>query len=419
MELSSRLDALADEYLPAFGLMLGRHAPAMLATAPDVVFGEPEVAEPRQILWDPGKRLVVRYRVAISGGKTTEVVAATGTAIPAAMRDGTDAQVVAWRIADDPWLPGLAPALSTGRVRDMLDTIGVRPGSIRLSLRTYRPTRRAVVEATHADVRVFLKVVPPHRAETLQAAHRDLSTRSRVPRSLGWSRDLGIVVLAAVEGATLRSGLGDPSRKLPHPKAFLDLLRSLPATQGMSPVAGPLNSVRRHVRLLERVVPECSALLEELGDRCADATVETSDPVHGDFHPKQILTRHGSIVGLLDVDGMGVGRRVDDLGTFLGHLLALEMSARDSNRIGVFRNGLMAAADRVVEPRELRRVTAAKLVALATGPFRVQTVDWPTAVGQRLQRAVGWLSAADSPTLGERGLTDASATSHPPLRSYN
>src|SRR5690606_31545657 len=116
-------------------------------------------------------------------------------------------EVAAWPVAGDPALPGLSAALDPQAVREMLAPLGVPRGPVALRLRAYRPGRRAVVEATMGGHRFFVKVLRPSRIEALQLWHRALEGILPVPASHGWSSDLGLVVLEARRGTTVREAL--------------------------------------------------------------------------------------------------------------------------------------------------------------------------------------------------------------------
>ncbi|WP_341854822.1 hypothetical protein [Brachybacterium sp. GPGPB12] len=47
------------------------------------------------------------------------------------------------------------------------------------------------------------------------------------------------------------------------------------------------------------------------------------DVVHGDFYEAQVFVQDGRVVGLLDIDTVGPGRRADDLACLLAHLSVL------------------------------------------------------------------------------------------------
>jgi hypothetical protein len=48
----------------------------------------------------------------------------------------------------------------------------------------------------------------------------------------------------------------------------------------------------------------------------------------------------------------------------------------------------------MVDPIDLRRRVAAVVLGLATGPFRVQRDNWPSATLQRIEMAERWLTSA-------------------------
>lgn len=389
---AAALSRLTDPALPVASLMLGPDAPAMLRTADGLIDGIVEAARPLQVLWSPGKRLVVRYSATVrSGSDTSEVslVAATGSAIPKAMRDGTAAQVIAWARAADPHLPGLRSALDPPTVGRMLETLGLPAARVTLRLRAYRPTRRAVVQVDHPAATVYLKVVSPREATRLDEIHR-FDTGVRTPRTLGVSRDLGIVVLEAVPGETLREALRRPDAALPAPRRVLALLDDLRIPDGASAVGGPRRSVRRNARLVGAILPECRHQLDAVLMEASVAVDAPTVPVHGDFYESQILVTDDRINGLIDLDRTGVGHRLDDVATMVSHLIAFAPSAPDPLRVAGYAAEIIGVSTEVHDPDDLRRSVAAGLVGMATGPFRAQANDWPAAVARRVAAAYRW-----------------------------
>ena len=119
-------------------------------------------------------------------------------------------------------------------------------------------------------------------------------------------------------------------------------------------------------------------------------------PTHGDFHEGQLQVAGGRIVGLLDVDTLGPGRRVDDLACLVAHLSTVQrMSRIQAERLQGLLDAWVPVFDRAVDPAELRLRSAAVAVSLATGPFRAQDPDWQEATtrildaAERLVRQVG------------------------------
>jgi hypothetical protein len=110
-----------------------------------------------------------------------------------------------------------------------------------------------VIQVAHPQTTLYIKVVPPAAVAGLDAMHRELAPRIRIPRSLGWSKELGIAVLEALPGRTLRAALADGTAELPAPGSLVGLLDGLPRLETPRQVGGPTSSVPRHVGLLRRL----------------------------------------------------------------------------------------------------------------------------------------------------------------------
>ena len=143
----------------------------------------------------------------VDGRQTREsLVATTGSQIPDGATvvtgtvDGQDIPVGVWQWPADPALPALAWAASGGGVTARLAEHGVAAGPVRLRLRSYRPGRRAVVEATTSTGPVFLKVVRPSALSRLVERHRILAGSVPVPRVLAGTDD-GVLVLPGLPGS--------------------------------------------------------------------------------------------------------------------------------------------------------------------------------------------------------------------------
>jgi hypothetical protein len=331
-----------------------------------------------------------------SGTGTSDItlVAATGSAIPKALRDGTETQVISWARAADPHLPGLPSALDPSQVGRLLETIGLPPATVTLRLRAYRPTRRAVVQVDHPAATVYLKVVSPREATWLDAIHR-FDTGVRTPRTLGVSLDLGIVVLEEIPGSTLREALCDPDAPLPDPRRLLELMDDLQAPEDAPIVGGPRRTVRRNARLVRAILPEYGDLLDAVLAETAVTIDAPRVPVHGDFYESQILVTDNGISGLIDLDRMGVGHRIDDVATMVAHLVAFAPSAPDPLRVTAYAAAILDVAVETLDPDLLRRTVAAGLIGMATGPFRAQADDWPAAVVRRVTMAHRWATRPD------------------------
>ena len=402
-----------DALLPPLSELLGPGARAVVATAVEAAGGRLVQLERRQVLYRPGRSASVRYAATVAWGGAAPVgetfvaiVDADGPPAGTLVLTAGDLAVGLFRYPDDPGLPGLRPAVIAPEVAGRL---GVAPDRVALDLKTYRPGRRAVVRvqitgvAPEQAVERYLKVVPPAELGPLVGRLATFGGHVRVPEVLGtWPQD-GTVVLAALSGRTVREVLlaGERSEldALPDGDEIVDLLDRLPDptdTSVQAPAGGPLSRAAGHAALLQTVLPaerdRLASLVDRLGGPAEGGPIVS---VHGDLHEAQMLVTDGRVGGILDLDGAGPGRRVDDLGTLLGHLVALGDSVpRRRGAIERWRARLQPAFERAVDPADLRRTTAAALVGLATGPFRVQQRRWQRRVRRRIAAAEQWAAQA-------------------------
>ena len=355
----------------------------------------------------PGSGVSVAYRVGYGSpaGQVSEYLVAS-TAPSARGDEGTallddgERQVRVWRHVDDPALPGLRAACDPACVREWLVEAGVSgpDAEVRLEMLSYRPTRRAVLRATAADTVVFLKVLPPERSEALTKRHLVLERAG-----IGAPRVLvvpvaGVNVLSAAEGRPLANALADARldpTTLPHPGALEEMLDALPVE---------VMDLPRRASWADRVdfhAVAAAAALPEAADRVADleariGVVLAATPAgpevvtHGDFYEANIFTAGGRLTGIIDVDSVGPGRRIDDLATLLGHLAVLRDLAP-----GVYPHVPEIGAQwldhfsRRVDPAGLRARTAAVVLSLVAGTTREQGMS-------RLDVAADWLADAES-----------------------
>lgn len=379
-------------------LLLGPEVTSILACAVDVAGGTLRAWSARQVNHQPSTSTVVQYRADVTwpdGSTTSEtLVAATGDRIPdgAAVLDDGSTRVGVWRWPIDPALPGLTAALDERAVAALLGDLGLGSGALRLRVRAYRPGRRAVIESTGPRGRLFLKVVRPRTVEALHRTHRSLAARLPVPDSLGWSDD-GVVVLPALPGRTLRELLRSGRSVLPEPRALEELLDRLPVATSCAPRQGLVDGAGHHARVIASFAPSQRDRVDELLGELTSRPLREHDTVgvHGDFYETQLLVERGRISGLLDVDTAGAGVRVDDLANLCAHLSVLALTSDRSRTVRRYGAAVLAHAEGRYDRRDLRTRIAAGVLALATGPFRVQERDWTRATLRRLQLAEQWL----------------------------
>jgi hypothetical protein len=350
-------------------------------------------------------------RVSWPDGDRSETLGAYLPARPQGISDEPRANMVTvsdgenrvriWRFPADPALPGLVAACDPGAVADLLSSFGVDASGMTLRILSYRARRRAVVEATTPGARLFVKVMRPRTVESIHRRHVLLHDAGLpVPRSLGWSDD-GLLVLTPLQGIGLREAVNRSGAAACSPGRLWDLLERLPDAVTDLPRRAPWAANARHyAEVVGASLPAHRGWAHELATavEAALAGRDTGDdPVHGDFYEAQVLVHAGRITGLLDVDTVGPGHRVDDLGCLLGHLSVLAtIDATAGSGVADAVRQWSAWFDRLVDPRELRVVAAGVALSLATGPFRTQDDDWQRATQRRLDLVGRWLDVTES-----------------------
>lgn len=400
-EGTNRTNALRDEALPLLPAMLGDEAAGLLEAVTGLAGATVQDWRIGQVNWQPGASLTVRYDATLlrsDGMQTVEsIVATTGGRSPAGAlqveRDG--ASLAAWLVPDDPALPALATALSPAGARRLLDAVHAPKGNVTTRLRAYRPGRRAVVQVTGEGIDAYVKVVRPSRIEVLQQAHVLSAEHLPVPHSFGWSSE-GVIVLRALAGMTFRDALARPGIPLPPAAAVGSLLDHLPERAELRAV-DPVVSAAEHARMLSRLLPDQRWRLDALIAGMRQLPVdEPLVPVHGDLYEAQLMTDGaGNLTGMLDIDTLAMGHRVDDWANFIGHLAAWEPMSPDPQRVRNYAREILALGDEQSDPARLRERVAATLIGLATGPFRVQQEDWPAETRRRLALAGDWMASAE------------------------
>jgi hypothetical protein len=245
-------------------------------------------------------------------------------------------------------------------------------------------------------VTLFVKVIRPAQARALHERHVALAGAVPVPRSLGVEPSLGLVVLEGLGGTLLRHRLLGHGAGFPGPEAVLAVLDRLPPPGDGARAPGW--RAPEWAALLGRVRPGRAGDVAALADRLAAVDAERRDglvPVHGDLHEAQLLVDRQRISGLLDVDTYGLGRRVDDLATFIGHLATLALTSSRRASIERYAARLLDGFDQVVDPVVLRYAVADVVLGLATGPFRVLEPAWPIATDARIALAERWAASAE------------------------
>lgn len=329
------------------------------------------------------------------------------------MTDG-DINVRVWRYPHDPWLPMLPEVCYPDVLGGTLERLGIptgfAPGTpLALDVVSYRPGRRAVLRAQLRDRGVFLKVMQPHRSQEIVDRHARLAaTGVPVPRVLAHHH--GLVALEELPGRPLGTAVIDEGAAACRGEDLVALLDRLPASMYTLPGRPAwTDSADFYAEVISASVPSLaprtSALVREIRDGLA-AVGRRRDPaphdvVHGDFYEAQVFVDGGRVVGLLDIDTVGPGRRADDLACLLAHLSVLadygavgRVPAQTQERVDGAISCWSAVFRERVDATELALRTAGVVLSLATGPHRQQESAWEAATERILRVAERWIEEA-------------------------
>lgn len=401
-----------DAALPAVRFLVGDGAVEILRLPVEASGGTIESVRPVQVQYRPGSDVVVRYSARVSWqgapARRETLVAASavhgtypGVVPISAETPFGHVEIGVWRWPFDPVLGGLGDAVTAPSVAELL---GVPVDDVGVEVVAFRPTERAVVRVTAAgEPLAYVKVVAPVRVAAIAGRHRALRTAGvPAPELIAVDEARGLLAMRPLLGPTLRDLVKHPDGEAgavrwPPARDFVSLCGSLAGVEltGAGPASRIVDGVL-HARMLSTVLPEASPVLDALGSVFEDVGAPPVDGVvHGDLHEGQVIVVDRRIVGLLDVDDAGPGATVDDVANLIARLHYRIVTATGPvAALDAYADALrVAALDRHDRDR-LDVHTSAALVGLATGPFRIQSEGWRTAVRDLLDRALALLPDA-------------------------
>ncbi|MFI7494619.1 aminoglycoside phosphotransferase family protein [Kocuria sp. M4R2S49] len=340
----------------------------------------------RRVHHRPGAGVTAVYDVvALAGARRAAEVVCVGTAAPpersstAAVRIRHEGvELVAWRHPHDPWLPGLPWACSPEAVGREVFSSAV---AAELTEVSYRPTRRAVLRTDHGSQVRYLKVLRHDRAAALHARHRMLLEAGLPVPAPDGDPVRDVVVLRRLPGAPLAASVRDDSAAALRPEHVLALLDALPAAALELPArASWTDRVLDYGHAAAVALPEERARIERLAAAIDGARRATDPgptvPAHGDLYEANLLVGpdarggFGPVTGLLDVDTVGPGHRVDDLACLVAHLSVLPTVHDRYAHAPAAAERLLAGFDEVVDPAALRVRCAGVALSLVAGARR-------------------------------------------------
>lgn len=375
-------------------LLTGPDARDLLGLAMDTAGVEVTDHVVHNVQHRPGDGVTVGYRVWVRDGRQEgdgaepreEYVLVSSTAgrdVPAdspglVRLDGPHGRLLVWRHPHDPALPSLATGCDPASLEAVLPGEGPVTG---LELVGYRPLRRAVLRAVRGDRTVYVKVLRPTAGrggapDVLDRHARLLLAGVPVPRVLGSTPD-GLVVLERADGVPLVDAIGADGAAGLELADLVAVLDALPADLATLP-RRPAWSDRSGAYADAVAAAGCSvvrsrALGRAVRDRSRAVDLGPLVTTHGDFHEGQLTVRRAGgrwcVAGLLDVDTVGPGHRVDDLACLVAHAVALGPAGA---AVAARWEGDSA---RLVDPVALGVRTAGVLLSLAAGAVHAERTE--------------------------------------------
>ncbi len=355
---------------------------------------------------NPGQSTTATYlaRVAWPHGEREEMLGVSARATGLSDTDARaeifadgDREVAVWLYPNDPDLPGLARAAYPEPVAAILSSYrvvepAIGAGDLELAMVTYRPRRRAVVRASLPDdTRFYLKVLRERAVAGIAERHRLLLDAGvPAPPVLARTPD-HLLVLGELPGTPLARALFEPGTPCTA-EGLIGVLDAMPAAvAGLERRPAWSEAIDHYAAMIAAASPEMSEPLQWLTRQVHQGLADVprgDEPTHGDFHEGQVHVAGGAVVGMLDIDTIGPGRRADDLACLIAHLSTIQgMNASQAARVHGLLRSWVPVFDERVDPVELRLRAAAVIVSLATGPYRVQAPTWAQETREMIDSA--------------------------------
>ena len=263
---------------------------------------------------------------------------------------------------------------------------------LELKIIGYRPRRRAVVRFTTGGNTFYIKAIRAKLFDEVLFRHRLLTTAGVPAPHVAYTTDDQLMVLDALQGQALARAIfnpGDPCTA----EQLIEVLDAMPPSVAQLERRPPWSdAVQHYAEIVSAALPEVRSDLDWAVQRIHAGLAGIppgNEPTHGDFHEGQIHVAAGRVVGILDVDTIGPGRRADDLACLIAHLSTIQrMNPAQEAKVRDLLARWVPIFDRRVEPVELRLRAAAVVISLATGPYRSQEPSWQESTRQMVRSAV-------------------------------
>ena len=307
-------------------------------------------------------------------------------------------EVAVWLYPNDPDLPGLASAAYPDRLAELFNAEHIlgRPVTgedLAVRMIGYRPRRRAVVAVKVADTHesFFIKVLRSRVFDDVRSKHGLLLEAGLPAPSIAFVTADHLLVTRELPGVSLARAIFEPEPPCTA-EQLIGVLDDMPASVMQLERRAPWTSaVGHYAAMVTSAVPELGPDLAWAVERITEGLAGLplgEEPAHGDFHEDQLRVAGGGIVGILDIDTIGPGRRADDLACLMAHMSTIQrMNTVQEGRVRDLLARWVPVFDERVDPVELRLRTAAVVISLATGPYRGQEENWRRTTAAMVETA--------------------------------
>ena len=326
-----------------------------------------------------------------------------------------DTAVWVWEYPHDPELPALPLAVTPSRISGFLGE------KVTVELKSYRPTRRAVVKVTtRGGGTAFAKVLRPPAAQSLAKRHRMLGESGVLAPRVVREDPSGLVLISTLPGEPLANwlarGLGEHSVALFN--TLWNLQESLPAAAvHLTHRPAWADRVGHYAHAAAVALPGIAARAHAVASGVTQMMASLDPgpivPVHGDFYEANIFVQRGPsapaaahtftststptgwIAGVIDVDSLGPGYRADDWACLLGHMSVLpHLAPAAYPHLRSILGQWCALLEQRLPAAPVYARAAGVTLSLVAGAARTDGTRWEHDALGRLREAEHWLSRA-------------------------
>lgn len=354
-------------------------------------FGEPEGIRIHHFIHSIGRRALVSYEVTWPADQYLPpeyFVAKTNGKGPIELS----------RYPLDSRLPGLVQAAQPTGALDLANehVLTVPARRARVQLIRYRPEYRAVLRHRLGPVRLYARVMRPSDVPGFVETHKVATQTSFVvPGLAGCWHEGGVLWLTEIRGRDLRRRIR--KGRMRDPKPVLDGLESLWQAPQEDFGARPFSLQRAYSRALQsfrhnlRDQHDSMHRLNAIADMLDGfvASWRPSSMAHNDFYDDQMLLTADGRIALVDLEDIGPGDPMLDVGNFLAHLRWSSQSSnkdRAENCRSFHRLFLGAALERFKwDAQSLALREAVCLFRICTNVIRHPKQDWKSKLDAGLE----------------------------------